>query len=216
MAVVLDYNGLVDAIQTYTERSDAPFITNIPLFIMLGQQRLAKDLKIVGTKQTITDNLLIGQQQLQKPQNWLNTSTFYVKVVGPNAGVYDTYYPVQHRALEFCRYYWPTPTRVAQPKYFNDDTDYDNFLIFPTPDVAYPYELTVFILPDMIDTTISSNFFTQYCPNALIYACLIEAIPYLKDDERTQLWTQYYMDYVNKINQEDLRRIYDGFSKRGS
>jgi len=210
MAYVLTYNSLVTAVQNYLERIDSQFISEIPLFIMLGERRVARDLKILGLKVFITDNLLPEQQILQKPTRWLNTSTFNI---GTGTSL-NTRAQVLQRSYEYCRIYWPDPTQKDQPKYFSD-YDFNHWLIVPTPDQAYPYEIAYYETPQLIDDTVSTNFLTETAPDILLYATLLETASYLKDDERLQIWLKYYETAKAALTEEDMRRVYDGFSKRG-
>lgn len=210
MAFVLTYDSLVTAVQNYLERIDEPFISEIPLFIMLGERRVARDLKILGLKVFITDNLLQEQQTLQKPTRWLNTSTFNI---GTGTD-FNTRVQIQQRSYEYCRIYWPDPTQFSQPKYFSD-YDFNHWLIAPTPDQAYPYEIAYYQIPQLIDETDSTNFLTESAPDILIYATLLETASYLKDDERLPIWLKYYETAKAALSEEDMRRVYDGFSKRG-
>jgi hypothetical protein len=210
MAFVLTYDNLVTAVGNYLERSDSQFISEIPLFIMLGERRVARDLKILGLKVFITDNLIEDNQTLQKPTRWLNTSTFNI---GTGTGS-NTRVQIQQRSYEYCRIYWPDPTKSSQPKYFSD-YDFNHWLIAPTPDQAYPYEIAYYETPQLIDETNSTNFLTESAPDILIYATLLETASYLKDDERVPVWKQYYETAKAALTEEDMRRVYDGFSKRG-
>lgn len=215
MAEFLTFDTLVEKIQTYTKRSDPDFITQIPFFIMLAQQRLARDLKVVGVKQTITGELIPNNQVLPKPSNWLNTSSFYIKINNPPYNLnYNKMKPLLHRSYDFCQIYAPDITAVAIPKYYNDDIDYFNYLIFPTPDLAYTYQLTSFVMPNLIDQIIQTNYFTRYAPTALLDACIYEASLYLKDPQAIQIWQQAYATDLNSLSLEDKKRITDGFTER--
>lgn len=210
MAFVLTFNSLVATVENYLERLNSTFVTDIPLFIMLGERRVARDLKILGLKVFITDNLLIGQQLLAKPNRWLNSSTFNI---GTGTG-FNTRVQIEQRSYEYGRIYWPDPTQVAQPRYYAD-YDYNHWLIAPTPDDTYPYEIAYYETPVLIDENNSTNFLTTNCPDVLIYATLLETASYLKDDERIPVWTQYYNVAKTALTEEDMRRVYDGFSVRG-
>lgn len=210
MAYVLTYDSLVTAVKNYLERMDSPFITEIPLFIMLGERRVARDLKILGAKVFVTGSLLPSQQNLIKPNDWLNTSTFNIGT-GTN---FNTRVQILQRSYEFCRLYWPDPTQEGQPKYFAD-YNFTNWLITPTPDVAYPYEIAYYAVPQLIDQNVSTNWLTVNAPDILLYATLLETASYLKDDDRVAVWISYYDKAKAALSEEDMRRIYDGFSKRG-
>ncbi len=210
MAFVLTYTNLVTAVENYLERLDVPFVAEIPLFIMLGERRVARDLKILGLKVFITANLLVGQEVLQKPNRWLNSSTFNI---GTETG-FNTRVQVLQRSYEYCRLYWPDPTQTDQPKYYAD-YDFNHWLITPTPDLAYPYEIAYYEVPQLIDQNVSTNWLTENAPDILLYATLLETASYLKDDDRVPVWTQYYNVAKAALSEEDMRRVYDGFSKRG-
>lgn len=210
MAFVLTYASLTDEIQKYVERTDSNFVSSIPMFIMLGERRVSRDLKILGLKVYITDNLIVGQQTIQKPTRWLNNSTFNI---GTKTN-FNTRKQILQRSYEYCRIYWPDPTQESEPKYYAD-YNYDFWLIAPTPDQVYPYEIAYYQTPTLIDEHNTTNFLTENAPEVLIYASLLETASYLKDDERVAIWTQYYEKAKAALGEEDRNRIYDSFSKRG-
>ncbi len=210
MAFVLTYNSLTQAVQDYLERNDPRLVHEIPLFIMLGERRVARDLKILGLKVAITDTLLAGVSVAQKPNRWLNDSSFNI---GTGDG-FNTRILLQQRSIEFCRTYWPDPTKVGQPKYYASDYNYNFWFLAPTPDLGYPYEILYYETPRFIDDTISSNFLTGNAPEVLLYATLLETASYLKDDERIPVWTDYYEKAKKNIGDEDKMRIYDAYVRR--
>ena len=215
MAFVLTYDSLTSSVQDYLERNDATLVSQIPLFIMLGERRVARDLKILGLKVAITDNLIAGDSVIAKPTRWLNDSSFNI---GTNVGTnvdFNTRVFLLQRSYEWCRTYWPDPTQVATPKYYASDYNYNFWFLAPTPDVTYPYEIIYYETPQFIDDTTSTNFLTGSAPEVLLYATLLETASYLKDDERIAVWTDYYMKARQALGEEDMRRIYDAYSKRG-
>jgi hypothetical protein len=207
VAYVLTYTNLVTNLQNYLQRTDADFLAEIPLFIMLGQRRVARDLKILGMRVVVNGTLTPGVERFQKPTRWFNTSTFNI---GTGTG-FNTIVNLPLRSYEYCNIYWPNPTLMAQPKYFSD-YDFNNWYLAPTPDVAYPFEIAYFQVPVLIDETVSTNFMTESCPDILLYACLVESAPYLKDDDRIPSWFQYYTAAKDALNKEDLMRLWDNYN----
>jgi hypothetical protein len=55
---------------------------------------------------------------------------------------------------------------------------------------------------------------TEYAPDLLLYATLLEATPFLKKDERMQTWQALYDRAAQALNGEDLKRITDRTSNR--
>lgn len=211
MAFVLTYSTLTTAVTDYLERNDANLISQIPLFIMLGERRIARDLKILGLKVAITDNLIVGNGSIQKPTRWLNDASFNIGIgISNNTRKY-----LLLRPIEFCRLYWPDPTKTGEPKYYATDYNYNFWFVFPTPDNTYPYEALYFETPQFIDETVSTNFLTTSAPEILIYATVLEANHYLKNSELIAIWQQKYDTALKTLGIEDIKRIQDQFSKRG-
>jgi hypothetical protein len=49
----------------------------------------------------------------------------------------------------------------------------------------------------------------------LLYASLLEATPFLKNDERIQVWESFYNRALAALNGEDMRQIVDrGITRR--
>lgn len=215
MAFVLTYNTLTESVKNYLERMDVSLVSQIPLFIMLGQRRAARDLKILGLKIAITDNLIIADGVIAKPTRWLNDSSFNI---GTNVGAsmaYSTRVSLLQRSYEWCRTYWPDPTKLGTPKYYASDYNYNYWFLVPTPIEQFPYEILYYETPPFIDETLSTNFLTESVPEIILYATLLETASYVKDDERIPVWTDYYEKAKKNVGEEDMKRIYDAYSKRG-
>lgn len=112
------------------------------------------------------------------------------------------------RSYEFCRSYWPDSTRVGTPLYYAD-YNYTNFLISPTPQVGSPFELSYYELPSALSASNQTNWLTEYAGDLLLYATLLEAEPYLKVDERIQVWQNLYDRALSALNSESMDRLTD-------
>lgn len=215
MAFVLTYDSLTQAVIDYLERDDQNLISQIPLFIMLGERRVARDLKVLGLKVAITGTLSVGVSAFQKPTRWLNDSSFNIGTNLGGAVGYNNRLFLLQRAYEWCRTYWPDPTQLGTPKYYASDYNFNFWFLTPTPDQPYPYEILYYQTPQLIDDNVSYNFLTGSAPEVLLYATLLETASYLKDDERIAVWTDYYTKARQALGEEDMKRIYDAYSKRG-
>jgi len=58
------------------------------------------------------------------------------------------------------------------------------------------------------------NWLTEYAPDVLLYASLLEATPFLKNDERVQMWQGMYDRAAQALNGEDLGKIMDRAANR--
>lgn len=201
VAAVMTYNSLVDDIETYLERTDQATINKIPTFIMLAEQVLAADLKFLGNLTVATSNMVQGEATIDKPARWRKTVSMNVTVAGKR-------YPVLLRKYEYLREYWPDPAQEDAPKFYCD-YDYTHWLVAPTPDDDYSYEVLYYERLQPLDSSNQTNWFTQYAPQALLYGSLLQAMPFLKNDERMGMWQAQYDQIVNVLKTEDTLRIGD-------
>ena len=116
--------------------------------------------------------------------------------------------PLFLRKYEFMREYWPSTTETDVPKYYGD-YDYTHWLVAPTPDLAYSMEVSYYERVQPLDSTNQTNWFTQYAPQAMLYGTLLQAMPFLKNDERFQMWQAQYSQIITALKEEDKSRIGD-------
>jgi len=60
-----------------------------------------------------------------------------------------------------------------------------------------------------LDSTNQTNWFTIYAPQALLYGSLLQAMPFLKNDERSQMWQAQYDAIMATLTTENKLRIAD-------
>jgi len=124
------------------------------------------------------------------------------------ASDYNARNPVKPLSYEALRRYWPNDTLTGLPLYYAD-YDYQHWVFAPTPDAARPFEVLYWQLPPLLDDTNQTNWITEYAPNLLLYATLLEAAPAMKNDERVQVWQGFYDRALQALNGEDIRKIVD-------
>lgn len=117
------------------------------------------------------------------------------------------------RSYEYCRAYWPDPRALGDPLYYAD-YDYYHFLVVPTPRLPAPFEIACYQQPPLLDETNQTNWLTDLAPTLLRYRTLMEAAPFLKDDDRLQVWQTLYGEAAKAITGADLDKIKDRTSER--
>jgi hypothetical protein len=123
------YASLQSDIASYCERSDSPFIDQIPRFISLAESRISMENKPLGFLRMVTGNLNGGL--LVKPTRWRRTRSFSITVNGTERQYLFL------RTYEYCRNFWSDINAQGAPRYYAD-YDYEHFFISPTPDAVYP------------------------------------------------------------------------------
>jgi len=168
---------------------------------MLAEQNLAAQIKLLGNLMVNTSTMVIGQATIDKPARWRKTVSMNITVSGQRQ-------PVLLRKYEYLREYWPDPALTDVPKFYAD-YDYTHWIVSPTPDTAYAFEVLYYERPQPLDSSNQSNWFTQYAPQALLYGSLLQAMPFLKNDGRTAMWQQQYDSILMALKTEDVTRIGD-------
>lgn len=211
MPVAMTYNSLVQNIENWLQRSDPLIISNIPQWINLAQIRIPREMKILGFREEVTGSFDGDAQStgiMQKPSDWRKTIAFYVGT-GTNNNVHS---PIYERTYEYIRTVYPDPTyQGTSPQYprYYGDADYNHWLVLPAPSGAFPFKIAYYGTLTFLDVTTQTNWLTINAPDLLLYACLMEAIPFLKDDERVPVWTQMYSQAKSALQAMEIEGLYD-------
>ena len=203
----MTYDSLLVDMRRYLERgftqaSDQIVFDQLPRLITLAERRIARELKIEGFIRAITTPLSIGVSTYLKPDRWRDTISMTVNGT-----------PIQTRSYEYLRNYWPDEAQTASPQFYAD-YDYANWLIAPTPNAASTLEILYYEQPALLGDTLQSNWLTEYAPELILYASLLEATPFLKNDDRVQLWQGLYDRCAQAFSGQDLGRILDRSAQR--
>lgn len=200
-ASVMTYDSLVENIQSYLERSDTATLEKIPLFIMLAEQVIASQIKFLGNLTVNTSAMVATQAIIDKPARWHKTVSMNITVAGKR-------YPVLLRKYEYLREYWPNASSTGVPKFYCD-YDYTHWLVAPTPASNFTFEVLYYERVQPLDSANQTNWFTQYAPQALLYGSLLQAMPFLKNDERIPMWQAQYQQIIDTLKNEDITRVGD-------
>lgn len=228
MATFMNFTTLTADVQNYLERgqslsTDSTVYNQIPRLINAAERKLIQLLKLLGENTVLVTptGITAGKSIITKPDRWRQTiSMNYGAGADKNVRV-----PIYPRSYEYCRGYWPDDSvtnswqtldasnRPSQQPFYAD-YDYQHWIICPTPAETLPLEVQAYMQPPLLDSTNQTNFFTEYCGNALLYGALLEATPFLKNDERIQVWEGYFSQELSSLGAQDLNRMMDRASER--
>lgn len=200
-AEALTYDSLVTDIQTYAERSDQPFVDQIPRFIMLAENRIASEIHGLGFVRVVDSSLTSSDNILAKPERWRETKSIFLKTSG------EFLYP---RTAEYCQAFAAQAAHNI-PRYYAD-YDYEHFILAPIPSTSLTFTLRYHERPEPLSSANQSNWTTQYAPQLLLYASLLEAQPFLKLPERIQEFQALFDRAASALSNEDSRRMEDSAS----
>ena len=86
--------------------------------------------------------------------------------------------------------------------------------VFPTPGDNYTLEMAYVARPPALGDSNADNWLLTYYPDAYLYGTLLQAAPYLKDDERVGLWKSMYDGAVAGIIADGERAKFGGSGLR--
>lgn len=213
----MDYPSLVTQIQNTCNRTDAYFLSQIPDFIDRGISRIYYDAKNIGFQKIANTgtNFTSSNPLILKPADWKETISLSYTI--PGATPFTTY--VFPRTYEFCKTYWPNVTSTGQPVFYADynlptsTTGPGNLYLAPTPNSTYAYEL-IYLSTPLFNVDNPRNFLTDQYPLLLLDVCMVEAVTFLKDDERIAAFEASYQRALAAINNITQERYTDRTSKR--
>jgi hypothetical protein len=199
----VNYSALVTLIQEYCESTESSFVSNIPTFVQLAEERIYNSVQIPAIRKNVTGTMTINLQYFQLPSDWL--STFSLAVIDPTTGDYEY---LLNKDVNFIRASYPPPNSTGKPKYYAIWNN-ASMILGPTPDLAYTAELHYYYYPASIVTAgtswVGDNFET-----VLLYGSLREAYTYLKgEQDMMQYYDQKYQEAVAQ-----LKRLGDGLDRQ--
>lgn len=207
MAVAMTYSSLVSSLEAYLQRQDALVLANIPTFIQLAQIRIPREMKLLGFRQEVAGNFDGTAQStgiMQKPSDWRKTIAFYVGTGEGN----NTHTPVFERDYDYVRSIYPDATVQGTPRFYAD-ADYNHWLVQPSPSSGFPFKIPYYSTLTPLDETTQTNWLTVNAPDLLLYASLLEAVPFLKVDERIPVWQGFYQAAKQALQGQEVEGRFD-------
>ena len=191
------YSDLKTTIASYLARSDLTAM--IPTFIQLAELRLRRELRTRQMLVVATASTTGGDSTVGLPTDFLAMRDIHVNTnpittlsyAAPNA-FYNSY-----RATESGK---PTEYTVLATE----------LQLSPVPDSTYTLQMLYYAQPYFLSDTNPSNVFLVNFPDALLYAALGEAEPYLMNDARLQTWASLYDRAISSITISDQSSEYSG------
>jgi hypothetical protein len=169
----MTYDELVTNIRNYTE-VDANVFTNsvINTFITFAENRILRDIDLDVFKLEVTGNMTSGNKFLSAPTDILTHR--YLMITSGTDQIF-----LDFRDTSFMKEYWPNGATTGIPKYYSV-WDQNTFYIAPTPNAAFVAEMGYIYRPAQLSSTNNTTWISTNAPEALFYACLIQAYSYTK------------------------------------
>ena len=172
------YDQLKTAIQDYTENDETSFVTNLPLFIRIAEDRILKNVQLSMFRKNATASTTASNKYLACPGDFL--APFSLSLAGSDG---DKFF-IDFKDPSFLQTYTPDSTTTGSPRYYAV-FDVDNFILAPTPNTTFTAELHYFYRPASLTAGSGSGttWLSENAEMAMLYGALIEAYIYMKGEQ---------------------------------
>lgn len=200
------YATLVQAVQDFTEYSEASFVDNIDTFIQNCEERILYSVDLAVFRKNNTGTMTAGNPYLAVPSDF--RAPLGLSVVSSGVRRF-----LLNKDVEYLQEYNPTGAQGI-PKYYAL-FDINNFLLSPTPSASFATELHYFYSPESI-VTAGTTWIGNNAEQALLYGTLFEAYTYMKGEpEILNLYNQRFAEALTRLKnfgegREDTDSYRDG------
>lgn len=165
----------------------------------MGEKRLQRELRIHETETDLSVSLSNGIATIP---------TDFAELKWASLDGSPTY-PLEVKDSQWIMRKYPLRESSGIPQYIA--VDGLSFIFGQFPDSDYTLIGKYWKDPTLLSSSETENEWTSYAPDALLFACLSETAPFLKEDGRIQVWEQKYNQIKEGYNVERKRQ-----SRRGA
>ena len=185
------FSDLQTSVANYLGRSD--LTSQIPDFISLAELRLSRDIRTRRMLKTATATMTVNDPTVGLPSDFLSIRDVFIQGLPRTVVSYvsPSIFSSNARA-----------DQIGLPVFYT--------MFAPKPDSAYVLQMLYYFKPVVLSSGNTSNEFLANYPDALLYASLLEAEPYLMNDPRTQTWSSLYNQAIARINTSDEESEFSG------
>jgi hypothetical protein len=198
---ITNYTELKAAIADWLLRDDLTAV--IPSFIALAEAQMQREVRHHKMMQRAEAD--VDTRYFVLPSDWLETARFHVTGDRPTR-------------LELTSMDDMLQLRELNANSTGRPTHYahigEQLEVFPTPGATYNMELLYFQKIPVLSDAAPTNWLLTDHPDAYLYGALVQAAPYLDDDQRLTVWGGLYGSTVNSINAESKKARYSGAGMR--
>ena len=171
----MNYATLVSTIENYCENTESLFVSSIPTFVQLAEERIYNSVQLPAIRKNQTGAMTGGDKYLTLPTDWL--ATFSLAVIDPTTTA-QTF--LLNKDVNYIREAYPTPSSTGTPAHYAQFSD-TSLIVGPTPDANYGVELHYYYYPESI-VTAGTSWLGDNFETVLLYGSLREAQVFMKGE----------------------------------
>lgn len=200
MAIIVSYSTLLTAVGDYLNRGD--LTTFIPNYVQQWEERFYRYPKNFGRWMEVAASPVIASSVIAVPAAYLGLKYAYVN--GAPSSRLD------RMSLNQLYGSFPRGGETGIPIWISRETT--NFVFGPPPDDNYTIHLVYWAKPTVMRSYTTggadaiAHFLIVNAPDLVLYGALLEASPFLLNDERVPLWNAAYelaLDAYRELQSEE-------------
>ena len=203
-----NYTYLVNDIIEASENDGTEFVSYIPKMVNRVEERLIKTLDDYGLVTATSVSLPTNQNLLTLPTGTLIIKNIHIKDAGTKIALLQ-------RTDEFINDYWPVSASTGTPKYYARKTN-SQILFAPTASATYGGSIVYTVKPSALTSANQTNYYSDYCYDALFYGCMVEAMDFMKNYTVSNVYSQRYENAVDLLRNQSKRTRRDDMEVNAS
>ena len=209
------YATLQTAVANWLDRSD--LTDRIPEFIALAEARMNRTLRLsimLNVDETTlggADALVGGTRDYALPSGYLQMVDFHLRTSPITTLSYLT--PENMNRM------W-AGSQTSRPlayTIFSDNasgTPIKKVRLGPSPDSGYDYSMMFYKKIDALSDSNTTEQMLTDNPDVYLYGALLEAEPFLMNDQRVQLWATAFQESLRALQEQDNKDRHSGSAMR--
>ena len=209
------YATLQTAVANWLDRSD--LTDRIPEFIALAEARMNRTLRLaimLNVDETTLGGaatLVSGTRDYALPSGYLQMVDFHLRTSPITTLSYLT--PENMNRM------W-AGSQVGRPlayTIFSDNasgTPIKKVRLGPSPGSAYDYSIMFYKKIDALSDSNTTEQMLTNNPDVYLYGALLEAEPFLMNDQRVQLWATAFQESLSALQEQDNKDRHSGSAMR--
>ena len=198
---ISNYSELQTAVANWLDRDDLS--ARIPEFISLAEARFNRLLRLRSMESKQTASTVGGQRNYNLPASYIQMRNFQLNTSPLTTLSYVT--------PEIYDRVWGGSTGGI-PKFYTIVAD--EISLGPIPGSVLTMEMLFYRRFDNLSASTTTNWLLTYAPDIYLYASMLEAEPFIMNDERVPLWATALERAITDMQEQDNKDRHSGSALR--
>lgn len=195
------FTTLKSAISNWLDRDDLS--DQLPDFISLNEALFNRVLRIRPMETIVTDATVSGTKAYDLPTGYVQMREIHLDTSPVTS--------LQYISPEMLYRVWAGSSSGKPDSY---SIIGDKIYFGPTPDSAYNYTMTYYKTFDALSDSNTTNWVILNAPDVYLYGALLQAEPFLQNDQRIPVWERGLRQALSDLQSQDDKDRHSGSQLR--